>query len=49
MLIWKFAVPVEAGVPEIVYSKTPLPFAKEPGLTVKVSPETFVEVAVKPE
>ena len=41
--IAKLAVPLEAGVPVMVYVTLPLPLAKVPALKVAVSPVTPVE------
>jgi hypothetical protein len=46
MLIAKLAVPLEAGVPVIIYVKLPAPLSKEPEASVAVKPVTPVEVMV---
>ncbi len=42
----KLAVPLEAGVPVIVYVKLPAPLSKVPAASVAVKPVTPVEVMV---
>ncbi len=44
----KLAVPIEAGVPVMVYVKLPAPLAKVPAVSVAVSPVTPVEATVWP-
>ena len=44
----KLAVPLEAGVPVIVYVKFPAPLTKVPAVKVAVKPVTPVEVTVCP-
>jgi hypothetical protein len=40
----KLAVPTEVGVPVILYTKLPVPIAKDPAAKVAVNPVTPVEV-----
>ena len=44
MLKAKLAVPVEAGVPVIVYVKLPAPLSNVPAASVAVKPVTPVDV-----
>ena len=46
MLRAKLAVPLEAGVPVIVYVKLPAPLSKVPAASVAVKPVTPVDVLV---
>ena len=46
MLRAKLAVPLEAGVPVIVYVKLPAPLSKVPAANVAVKPVTPVDVMV---
>ena len=46
IFIAKLAVPLDAGVPVIVYTTFPFPEAKVPEVRVAVRPETPVDVIV---
>jgi hypothetical protein len=46
MLNAKLAVPLDAGVPVIVYVKLPAPLSKVPAVRVAVNPVTPVDVMV---
>ena len=44
----KLAVPLEVGVPVMVYAKDPEPMTKEPAARVAVRPVTPVDITVCP-
>ena len=48
MLRAKLAVPLVAGVPEMIKIKVPAPLSKVPAANVAVSPVTPVDVTVCP-